>query len=163
MIPAATSLIAGIKSARTFLTLAVVLVAAATLYVWWQGAETARLKALAERNDLWSRAVNICEAAGLPFSPTGTQRPDAGVACLQTVRELRAFRRETVTGSLDVALAAIERQRGKEAADAALALAYGQRASEALSRMEAADAAVEDDRVGGGWAAAVNELGGLRD
>ena len=163
MIPAASSLIAGIKSARTFLTLAVVLAAAATLYVWWQGAETARLKALAERNDLWARAVNICEAAGMPFSPTGTQRGDAGVVCLQTVRELRAFRRETVTGSLDVALAAIERQRGKEAADAALALAYGQRASEALSRMEAADAAVEDDRVGGGWAAAVNELGGLRD
>lgn len=160
--PPIASLIAGIKSARTFLTLAVVLVAAATLYVWWQGAETARLKALAERNDLWSRAVNLCEAAGMPFSPTGTARENAGVACLQTVRELRAFQGETVTGSLDAALAAIERQRGKETADAALALAYGQRAADALSRMEAADAAVEDDRVGGGWAAAVNELGGLR-
>lgn len=140
---------------RKLLTAFALLLATAAMWVAWREAER-------HRESLTAAADRICEASGVAFRPEGVTRRDWGLACLQKVRDLRGFKDETISGSLDVALDAMERQQGREAADAALAAAMARRNQETLERMEAADAAVEGDRVGGEWACAVNDLAGLR-
>lgn len=145
------------RTHRALIALLLVAALAATAYAFWKKAE-------ADRNSLIRAADNICAATGpdWPFRPEGVEKRQWGVTCLERVRHLARFERDTVAGSLDVALEHIERQQGREAADAALARIYSQRAALALENMEAADAAVQDDVVGPGWAAGVNDLGGLR-
>lgn len=140
---------------RKFLTLLVVLAGAASVYFWME-------KAKDDRALLLTQAREICASAGEPFQPEGSKQKDWGKRCNGRVAALVDYRNKVQAGSLEAAYADIERREGKEAADAALAAAYAKRATDALTRMEAADAAVKDDRVGGDWAAAVNDLAGLR-
>lgn len=140
---------------RKFLTLLVVLAGAAAVYFWLE-------KAKDDRALLLTQAREICASAGEPFQPEGSRQKDWGKRCNGRVVALVAFRDQVRSGSLDAMLADLERREGKQAADAALAAVYAKRATDALTRMEAADAAVKDDRVGGDWAAAVNDLAGLR-
>lgn len=149
------ALLALLKDYRKALTLLVVLVGAAAIYVWLE-------KAKDDRAQLLTAANRICDTAGEPFQPVGSKQSEWGQRCLGRVAALAAFHDQTRQSSLDAMLADLERREGKEAADAALAAAYARRANDALSRMEAADAAIENDRVAGGWAAAVNDLAGLR-
>lgn len=152
---AALSFLAMLKEYRKFLTLLVVLVGAAAIYFWLE-------KAKDDRAQLLNAASRICDTAGEPFQPEGSEQADWGRSCLGRVTALKAFHEDARQGSLDAMLADLERREGKEAADAALAAAYARRANDALTRMEAADAAVANDHVGGDWAAAVNDLAGLR-
>ena len=140
---------------RKFLTLLVVLAGAAFVYFWME-------KAKDDRALLLTQAREICASAGEPFQPEGSRQKDWGRLCNRRVAELVDYQDKVQSGSLDAMLADLERREGKQAADAALAAAYAKRANDALTRMEAADAAVKDDRVGGDWAAAVNDLAGLR-
>ncbi|WP_436355687.1 hypothetical protein [Brevundimonas sp. CEF1] len=154
MTPAAA--IEALKAGRKMLTLLVVASAAAGLYVW---GETARR----DRDALIVWSDLTCTAAGSEFRPAETKKRQWGVACLAEVKRLAAVEEAVKTQNLEALLADLERREGKEAADAALAAVMSQRAADAVVRMEAADAAVEGDRVGSDWAAAVNELGGLRN
>lgn len=140
---------------RKFLTLLVVLSLGAAAYYWMEQAKD-------DRDLLLTQAREICATAGEPFQPEGSKQKDWGKRCNGRVAALVSFRDQVRSGSLDAMLADLERREGKQAADAALAAVYAKRATDALTRMEAADAAVKDDRVGGDWAAAVNDLAGLR-
>ncbi|MBU1522122.1 MAG: hypothetical protein KJ728_11955 [Alphaproteobacteria bacterium] len=143
------------RANRRFLTLLVLLIGAATVYFWLE-------KAKADRDLLLVQAREICATVNVPFQPEGSRQKDWGRLCNKRVAELVDYQDKVQSGSLDAMLADIERREGKQAADAALAAVYAKRATDALTRMEAADAAVQDDHVGGDWAAAVNDLAGLR-
>lgn len=149
------ALLAHWNAYRKLATLAAVIVAAAALYVWWQNAAR-------DRDSLIAAADTICAAAGPEFRPEGVDKRQWGAACLDEVRRLRAVDVDLAKGNVEALLAEAERRAGKESVDAALAAEMSKRTAEAVEQMEAANAAVEDDRVGPGWAAAVNELGGLR-
>lgn len=149
------SLLALFMANRKFLLFLLVMGAAAGLWFWME-------KAKDDRALLLTQAREICAVAGEPFQPEGSKQKDWGRACRGRVVALVSFRDQVRTGSLDAMIADLERREGKEAADAALAAVYAKRATDALTRMEAADAAVKDDRVGGDWAAAVNDLAGLQ-
>lgn len=150
-----TGLLLLFKSNRQFLTLLLVLASAAAIWWWLEQAK-------ADRALLLAQAREICATAGEPFQPDGSKQKDWGYRCNGRVAALIAFREKTRGASLNALIEDLERREGKEAADAALAAAYARRANDALTRMEAADAAVKDDHVGGDWAAAVNDLAGLR-
>ncbi|WP_312781987.1 hypothetical protein [Brevundimonas sp.] len=151
------AMIEGVKAGRKLLTLLVVMGVAGGLYV--RGEIAAH-----DRDGLTRWGDQACEAAGAPFRPEGVKKRAWGAACLGEIRRLAQVEKDLKQGSLDALLADLERREGREAADAALAAAMSKRTAQVVARMEAADAAVEeDDRVGPGWAAAVNELGGLRD
>ena len=143
------------RTYRKFLTLLVVLAGAAAVYFWLE-------KAKDDRALLLTQAREICASAGEPFQPEGSRQKDWGKRCNRRVAELVDYQDKVQSGSQDAMLADLERREGKQAADAALAAVYAKRATDALTRMEAADAAVKDDHVGGDWAAAVNDLAGLR-
>lgn len=152
---AALSFLAALKEYRKFLTLLVVLVGAAAIYFWLE-------KAKDDRAMLLAQATGVCAEAGVAFQPEGSKQKQWGQACAQQVRALRAYREETERGSADILRATLERQLGKNNADAVLAAIYAKRANEALIRMEAENAKVENDVVGAGYACALNDLGGLR-
>lgn len=156
------AVIAGVKAGRKFWTLLAVIVAAGGFYVQWQFARDAATRAAADRASLIAADDGICEAVNAPFRPAGVQRQAWGMACIVEARRLGRIEGDLARGSADALIAALDERMGKEAADAALAAAMSKRTAEAVARMEAADAAVEGDRVGGGWACAVNDLGGLR-
>lgn len=147
---------AAIRAGRKMLTLLAVMGVAGGLYVW---GETARR----DRDQLAVWGDLTCTAAGSEFRPAKVKKRQWGVACLAEVRRLGRIEGDLAKGSADALIAALDERMGKEAADAALAAVMSKRAADAAARMEAADAAVqEDDRVGAGWACAVNDLGGLR-
>lgn len=156
------SLLGLAKANRKMLTILLALAIGAAFYVQWQAAALNAARASADRNGLIGAADATCAAMHVAFRPEGVKRDQWGMACLAEARRLGAIEGDLAQGSLDVALEAMERQHGKERADAALAAAMSKRTADAVAQMEAANAAVEDDRVGPGWAAAVNELGGLR-
>lgn len=162
MFAAVTSLLALLKAHRKATTLVLCLVVAAAFYVQWQSAELAKARAETNAGDLTARASNICEAVGVAFAPDKVKRGDWGVACLAEARRLGRIEGDLSQGSLDVALEAMERQAGKNQTDAALAAALSKRAALAAERMEAENAAVENDRVGAGFACALNDLAGVR-
>lgn len=138
---------------RRFLTLALVVIAAAALWAWGAMArrEAAELAAWAERT---------CAAAGAEFRPAGTRR---GQACGARVQALAKYERDTLSGSLKALTEAQAARDAKQSADAARAAKAAELTRAAVERMEGADAAVQDDRVGGDWLGALNGLGGLRD
>lgn len=143
------------KAGRKLLTLVAVLVAAATVYVWWQTAEK-------NRTSLIAAADGICEAAGQPFRPQGVENRDWGLTCLERVRWLRRVETDLANESLNTAIDAMNDQAAKVNADASRAASMARRTDQRLQRMEQADAAVQDDIVGPSWAGSVNDLGGLR-
>lgn len=148
--------IEAIKAGRKLLTLLAVMVVAGGLYVWGE-------KARRDRDGLIVWADLACTAAEAEFRPEGAKKRQWGAACLAEVKRLTEVEAQVKQRSLDALLNDLERREDKDAADAALAAVLSKRTVAAVERMEAADAAVEGDRVGGGWAAAVNELGGLRN
>lgn len=152
---AVLSILAALKEYRKFLTLLVVLVGAAAIYFWLE-------KAKDDRAMLLAQATGVCAEAGATFQPEGSKQKQWGQACAAHVRSLRAFREETRKGEAEILRATLERQLGKTNADAVLAAIYAKRANEALIRMEAENAKVENDVVGAGYACALNDLGGLR-
>ncbi len=141
--------------ARKMLTLLAVVMAAATVYVWWQNAERNRLT-------LMAAADNICEAAGVPFRPEGVRHRDWGLACLTEVRRLSKVESDLQSASMTAAIQAMNERADLETRDAARAAEMARRTDQRVQNMEAADAAIEGDRAGPGWASALNELGGLR-
>lgn len=143
------------KAGRKMVTLVAVLIAAATVYVWWQNAENNRLSLIAA-------ADRICEASGVPFRPEGVPSREWGLTCLEKVRWLRDVESDLATESLTTAIDAMNTRAAKESADAARAATMARRTDERVQRMEQADAAVKDDIVGPSWAGSVNDLGGLR-
>ncbi len=140
---------------RKFAILLIVGGVAAVFYVMWT-------QAVADRDGLIRWGDQTCEAAGAAFRPHEAKKRAWGAACLIEVRRLAKVERDLTSATAADLIAALERREGKEAADAALAAVMSQRTADAVARMEAADAAVENDRVGAGWACAVNDLGGLR-
>ena len=141
---------------RKFAILLMVGGVAAVFYVLWTQAQ-------ADRDGLIRWGDQTCEAAGASFRPYEAKKRAWGAACLIEVRRLAKVENDLHAATAAELIAALDARMGKEAADAALAAAMAKRTAEAVARMEAADAAVQDDRVGGDWAAAVNELGGLRN
>lgn len=140
---------------RKFLTLVLVLVAGAAAYFWME-------KAKADRAGLLAQAREICATSGEPFQPEGSKQSDWGRRCNGRVAALVRFHNETNAQSVDQLLAALDKQLGKDQTDAALAAAMSKRTAQAVANMEAANAAVENDRVNAGFACALNDLGGLR-
>lgn len=140
---------------RQFIILLLVGGMAAFGYVHWRSAA-------ADRDGLMHWADQTCEAAGRSFRPEGASMGNWGGACLSEVRRLAKVEEDLKQGSLDSLLQDLERREGKTATDAALAAVMAKRAADAAERMERVNGAVENDIVGGSWACAVNELGGLR-
>jgi len=145
-----------LKHGRKWLTLLAVLIAAATVYVWWQAAAR-------DRDSLIAAADNICAASGASFRPEKVKPEAWGKACLAEVTRLRAFELGVANASAAELIEAMERRDGKAATDAALAAEFARRTNQHLLEMEKADAAVQGDRVGGDWAVGLNNLGRLRD
>lgn len=106
---------------------------------------------------------DICGAAGSTWSQKGLGRRNYGKACLAEVRTLMAFKSEALASRQKLLEAHQREQAAKVAADAERAASDRAKAGKARRNMEAADAAVRDDRVGADWFARLNELGGLRD
>lgn len=148
-------IIDAVAEGRRFIIMLVIAGAAASLGVWWWSARS-------DRDSLIRAADGICEASGAPFRAGGVAKRQWGVDCLKRVRAMRATEDAVQNASLAAAITAMEERAGKEAVDAALAAEMAKRAAGAAERMEKADAEVEGDRVGGGWAAGLNNLGGLR-
>ncbi|WP_312145393.1 hypothetical protein [Brevundimonas sp.] len=151
-----------LKEYRKVATVVVCAVVAAAFYIQWQSAKDAAAKASADRASLIAAADGTCLALNSQFRPDGVRREQWGMACLNEARRLGRIEGDLAKGDAAALIAALDERMGKEAADAALAAVMSERAAEAVARMEAADAAVENDRVGAGWACAVNDLGGLR-
>lgn len=146
----------GLSEGRKLLTLLAVTGAAAGLYVW---GETANRDArnLAVWGDL------VCAEANSEFRTEDQKKRHWGNQCRLDIKRLAQIENDLQASSLDALLRDLERRDGKAAADAALAAALARRAAEAAERMEIEDASVsEDDRVGGSWGCAVNDVGGLR-
>lgn len=151
------------RAKRKLLTLLLALAVAAAFYVQWQAAEMAAARHAIAYGQLLGFSDKVCAAIGVtPVSDRRADRDRWSAACATEAGRLGRIEGDLSAGSLDVALAAMERQHGKQQADAALAAAMSKRTADAVEQMEAANAAVQDDRVGPGWAAAVNDLGGLR-
>lgn len=150
---------------RKILTILLALAVAAAFYVQWQVAALERANNATAAARLVAFSDRLCAALGV--TPPAQDAPadargDFAGRCQAEAGRLGQIEGDLAAGSLDVALAAMERQHGKQQADAALAAAMSKRTADAVEQMEAANAAVQDDRVGAGWAAAVNDLGGLR-
>lgn len=153
------------RSNRKILTILLALAVAAAFYVQWQAAALDRSRAATAAEKLVRYSDAVCATLGV--TPPAQDAPakvrgDFAGRCQAEAGRLGRIEGDLSAGSLDVALAAMERQHGKQQADAALAAAMSKRTADAVEQMEAANAAVQDDRVGPGWAAAVNDLGGLR-
>lgn len=153
---------AALKEYRKVATVLLCAGVAAAFYIQWQTAKDAAAKASADRASLIAASDGLCLALKSEFRPVNVRREQWGMACLKEARRLGRIEGDLAQGSADALIAALDERMGKEAADAALAAAMSKRTADAVARMEAADAAVENDRVGAGWACAVNDLGGLR-
>ena len=153
---------AALKEYRKVATVVVCAGVAAAFYIQWQMAKDAGARAAADRASLIAAADGTCLALNSEFRPDGVRREQWGMACLNEARRLGRIEGDLAKGDAEALINALDERMGKEAADAALAAAMSKRTADAVARMEAADAAVENDRVGAGWACAVNDLGGLR-
>lgn len=153
------SLFDKVRAVRGYLTLMALAVSAAFLYAQFQEVRSDR-DALAS----WGEAA--CAAAGshlvTPENPTQPEPMRRGVACRAKIDALAAFKSQSATKTADELLAALDERLGKENVDAALARRAAERAQLAAAQMEAANAAVEGDRVGHAWFDALNRSGGLR-
>lgn len=127
---------------------------------------SAGVKAEQKRED--KVAGELCTAAESTWVEVDAQgrplpRDKWGKTCLAAVKDLAAFRAAAEKASHQ-ALDAHEREQDqKTAADVAAAARQAASLNAAKRNMEAENAKVpKDDRVGGGWFARLNELGGLR-
>lgn len=154
-----STVVAKVRAVRGYLTMLALAGAAAFLYAQFQ-------EVRADRDALASWGEQVCAAAGsrlVAVDPPSEPEPMArGEACRAKVDALAAFRAQSATETTDELLAALDERLGKENVDAALARRAAERAQLAAEKMEAADAAVQGDRVGHAWFDALNQSGGLR-
>ncbi len=155
-----------IAGAREWLVLLAVAAVAAWFYV---DARQVR----ADRDAWASWGDQVCAFAGTSIAPAvveiqtdkGKRKVEKarGQLCAESVQDLAVYkvRSQAETARL---LADAQREReAKTAADLAAAQAGAADRRAAQAKMEEVDAQVgDDDRVGGNWFAALNELGGLR-
>jgi hypothetical protein len=140
---------------RQFLTLLGVSVAAAGLFAW--GAAGYH-----QRDQLQTWATTRCAAAGEAYAPPAQSKDKPGQACAGRIDRLVKFERDTNSQTAGVLLDALNDQTRKTNTDAAKARTAAEAAAAATKRMEAANAAVKDDQVGGDWFGALNQSAGLR-
>lgn len=108
------------------------------------------------RAELQRFADRICAAAGAPYAASAD-------ACEARIQALAAFERDTQAATARALAAAASERESKAAADARAAQANDSAARSAAEDMEKADAKIgADDRVDGGWLAALNRAGRLR-
>ena len=124
--------------------------------VAWGWAQIGALRA--DRDALLSIARQACAAVGSDLEPKDAPR---GRGCVSAIVAMKSLQSETDRETANVLAQAMQDRNGKLAADAASARADAQAAAAARQRMEAADAATEDDRVGSHWLSAFNNLAGL--
>lgn len=154
--------LSGFDQARGYVTLLAVAAAAAGLYAWGALAH-------ADARALERQAELICGVAGSQFVAAPpkpgahARKADRGKACLERVRVLATFERETNTGTAEVLTSAMRDRNRKTQLDAQRAAGDAAATRAALERMEAQDAAIQSDKVGADWFGAVNHLAGLRD
>jgi hypothetical protein len=150
MIALVKAALAWIGGARSHITLLLLALAAAGL---WIAFATIRH----DRDELQAFAAHVCDAAGAGFGD------DDGRACLARVRALVKREHDVDRASVRVLSDAVESIGRKSSADAAAARASADRAEQASATMEKANAAVgSDDRVGADWFRALNDVGGLQ-
>jgi len=115
-----------------------------------------------DRDSIARWADVTCALTGKVYRAPGMKREEWGRACQSEIQALADFRRNT-TETTNTAMANhLKTQVEQAAADLAAARRANEQTARALKRMEAADASVKDDHVGGDWFGALNELGGLR-
>ena len=167
MIPALRAAWSLLANGRHYLTLLALAASAAALYAWGATgrADRARLIAWAEKS---------CAAAGTGFEPGSSILVDAagkqqtrswkrGEMCAQRILGLAEFQRTTNEASTRLLAEAMVEHERKTIADADAARQHAAAARAAAQTMEKANARIlQDDRVGGAWFGALNELGGLR-
>jgi hypothetical protein len=116
---------------------------------------------VAKKLTIW--ADRTCEAVSVAFRPDGETDVDKwGQGCLAAVRSIRGQRDAMKEASEQAALDAIAEQQRKTSADVLAARKADATRRTAIRHMEAANAQVSNDEVGGDWFARLNELGGLR-
>jgi hypothetical protein len=139
---------------RQFLTLVGVSVAAAALFAWGAAGHH-------QRDQLQAWATTRCAAAGEAYAPA-MPKGEPGQACATRIDQLAKFERDTNSQTAGVLLGALSDQTRKSNVDAAKTRTAAEAAAAATKRMEAANAAVQDDLVGGAWFGALNQSAGLR-
>lgn len=129
-----------------------------------QGVKAARQMAAvtADRDSMGRWSDVTCALTGKVYRAPGMERKQWGVACQAEVQALAQFRKNTLEASNSAMAGHVEAQLKKASADLAAARRANEQTAKALKRMEAANAAVQEDRVSGDWFGALNELGGLR-
>lgn len=140
---------------RQFLTLVAVAAAAAGAFAW--GSAGYR-----QRDELQAWADTRCAAAGAAYAPPVKGKIKPGQACADRVDQLAAFERDTNRETANLLLGGLDDRNRKTNSDAAKARTAAEAAAAATHRMEAANAAVEGDHVGGDWFGALNQSAGLR-
>lgn len=136
--------------------------ATASMYFAKLGAEAAQRVAVADRDSIARWGDITCALTGTVYRAKDTKRSDWGKACQGRIQYLAKFEADTVNGTNQVLNDRLKRQSDKAAADLAAAVKAASRTERAAARMEKANAGIQEDRVGGEYFAALNELGGLR-
>lgn len=120
-----------------------------------------------ERDHHLGWAKNACAAVGSTYEQKdkkGNALPYRkwGAACIEAIRESVRFKAEAGSQTIDIITTHNDEQARKRDADLAKARRDLEQTRKALKRMEAANAAVQDNCVTGDWFDALNELGGVQ-
>lgn len=114
---------------------------------------------LIERARLTGWAEQACIAAGQSFAQKGQAR---GATCLAEIQRLDKFETDTLFASNEVLAKTQERRVRKTRDDVTLARTEAQARDAALTKVEAANAAIDQtNTVAGDYFGALNELAGL--
>lgn len=153
------------KAERAWLTL--LLVASAAGFIYWKFATVER-----DRDALLGFARVACATAGAQFDGSIEAPPNGkgkavkhprGQLCNARLLELAAFERDATKASNQALADGIRDHNMKSAADAKAAALDAAAAEAALRRMEKQDNEIgKENRVGGNWFRALNELAGVR-
>jgi hypothetical protein len=169
MIRATTGAIGALQkwAGNSWLVLIALGIATAALYVDARHARADR--------DAWAAwARETCAHAGAGIDATTIERTDAagkrhkvamprGGLCREAIADLAKFRADTLAATASTLAAAAADRDAKASRDRTAARAESEHRAAALNTMEKADAQIDkDDRVDGGWFAALNRLGGMQ-
>ena len=143
-----------IRNGREWLTLVVVAVIGAWLYVQ-------RAEALKQRDDAVHRAEIVCARSGV--EGTAPDKGGRGAACARHVADLVKFRADVDRKTIELFTRAMADAKARTVNDNQAARLAAEAARAAAERMETADAEAERrNLVGPDWLAAVNGVAGLR-
>lgn len=115
-----------------------------------------------EATSLGGWADVTCALTGFVFRAPDMTRSSWGSACQARVQYLVKFEKDTKDARAKAQQQHATDQAKKAADDLTAARKAAMSAAQAAKRMEKANAAVQDNRVGAEWFGALNELGGLR-